>query len=74
MLRGVGQLVQEIEAKEDALARASSRPEVIQKGSAELTRKWNLLSVMWKGLERKNKLWKAVSLCPPSLEKVGDRT
>ena len=57
VLRGVGQLVQEIEAKEDALARASSHPEdVIQKWSVELTRQWNLLMAMWKGLERKNKL------------------
>ena len=60
MLRGVGQLVQEIEAKEDALAHASSHAEdVIQKGSAELSRQWNLLMAMWKGLERKNKLWQA---------------
>ena len=60
VLRGVGQLVQEVEAKEDALARASSRAwEVIQKGSTELTRQWDLLSVMWKGLEQNNKRWKA---------------
>ena len=60
MLRGVGQLVQEIEAKEDALAHASSRAEdVIQKGSEELDRRWNLLMALWKGLERKNKLWKS---------------
>ena len=59
VLRGVGQLVQEIEAKEDALARASSRAEdVIRKGSEELDRRWNLLMALWKGLERKNKLWK----------------
>ena len=56
MLRGVGQLVQEIEAKEDALAHASSRTEeVIQRVSAELTCQWGLFSIMWRGLKKKNK-------------------
>ena len=53
------QLAQEIEAKEGALARASSRVEdLIQKGSEGLDRRWNLLMALWKGLERKNILWK----------------
>ena len=58
VLRGVGQLVQEIEANEDALARASSHTkEVIQKGSMELTRQRGLFSIVWKGLKKKNKSW-----------------
>ena len=70
MLRGVGQLVQEIEAKEDALARASSRAEeVIQRGSTELTLQWGLFSIVWKGLEKKNKSWKAgVEKCEHDVE------
>ena len=41
------------------MARASSHAEdVIKKGSEELDRRSNLLMAPWKGLDRKNKLWK----------------
>ena len=57
MIRGVNQLVQEIEAREEALARASSHAEeAIQRGATELSRQWSLFSIMWKGMENKNKI------------------
>ena len=46
------------------MAHASSRVEdLIQKGSEGLDRRWNLLVALWKGLERKNKLWKSEREC-----------
>ena len=50
VLRGVGQLAREIEAREEALENASSR-------STEMARQWGLFLIMWKGLEKKNKSW-----------------
>ena len=44
---------------EGDLACASSRVEgLIKKGSERLDLRWNLLMALWKGLERKNNLWK----------------
>ena len=41
------------------MVRASPRVEgLIQKGSERLDRRWNLLMALWKGLERKDTLWK----------------
>ena len=57
MVRGVDQLVQEIEAcREDALARASSHAEeALNKAAADLSHHWSLFSIMWKSMEKKNK-------------------
>ena len=56
MIRGVNQLVKEIEAREEALARASSHAEeAIQRGATELSRQWSLFSIVWIGMENKNK-------------------
>ena len=60
VLRGMDQLAQEIEAKEGALACASSRVEgLIQKGLERLDRRRNPLMALWKGLEWKDALWKS---------------
>ena len=56
MTRGVNQLVQEIEAREDTLVRASSHAEeVIHRAVTDLSRQWSLFSIMWKCMEKKNK-------------------
>ena len=48
--------LQEIEAREDALARASSHAEeVVNKAATELSRQWSLFSIMWKHMKKKNK-------------------
>ena len=56
VIRGVDQLVQEIEAREDALARASFHAEeAINKAATDLSHQWSLFSIMWKSMEKKNK-------------------
>ena len=56
VIQGVDQLVREMEAREDALARTISHAEeVIHKGATKLSRQWSLFSVMWKAMEKKNK-------------------
>ena len=56
VVRGVDQLVQEIEAREDALARASSHAEeALNKAAADLSHQWSLFSIMLKSMEKKNK-------------------
>ena len=56
MIRGIDQLVQEIDIREDALARASSHAEeAIHKAATELSHQWSLFSIVWKGMEKKNK-------------------
>ena len=56
VIRGIDQLVQEIEVREDALARASSRAEeAINRAATKLSHQWSLFSIMWKSMEKKNK-------------------
>ena len=57
MIRGgVDQLVQEIEAREDELARASSHAEeALNKAAADLSHQWRMFSIMSKSMEKKNK-------------------
>ena len=56
VIRGVDQLVQEIETREDALARTSSHAEeALNKAAADLSHQWSLFSIMWKSMEKKNK-------------------
>ena len=56
MIRGIDRLTQEIEARENALARASSRAkEAIDRAATEMSRQWSLFSIMWKSMEKKTR-------------------